>query len=188
MPKFFDKAMTPMYRSYFEQCQTAFYYMSYQDYGESQGLRDYYAGIEPEDSTDAAEWIDWRRVLNSQGKKFDRVTVVRQPLTPYMRFLLEWGFNKTILVDSVGVIEVDEDQDWTRELGLSEHEDFWLLDSNVLVIQYHDVSTGDFRYGMILDLDDPDDWRYRNVVAEACRIRDTARRLSTPYEEYMKAS
>ncbi|WP_369689890.1 DUF6879 family protein, partial [Nocardiopsis alborubida] len=101
----------------------------------------------------------------------ERVHVVTQPLSDYLRYEMEWGYDFNIVAgEDVRIIETETPSD----LPFATHEDFWLFDdTHVVLMRYEDDGT---QIDRIL-LEDVD-------VSEYISRKDTALRLGTPYEHY----
>jgi len=66
-----------------------------------------------------------------------RVHVVEQPLTDYLRFQFEWGYELTVPVgEDVGIIDLST----TPNPGLPD-EDFWLYDDYVVRLLFNTDGT-----------------------------------------------
>ncbi|WP_017239516.1 DUF6879 family protein [Streptomyces sp. SS] len=121
-----------------------------------------------------AEPLDaWREnvaAARAEGKRFERVRLVDEPLTEGQRFLLDSG---------LGNVDAGED---IRNLPRAEAErlnlpdyDFWLFDSRILARFVFDED--DTTLGVILS-EDPAD------IAAACQARDAAWHHAPPTREY----
>jgi hypothetical protein len=101
----------------------------------------------------------------------ERVHVVTPPLSDYLRYEMEWGYDFNIVAgEDVRIIETRD----PSELPFAAHEDFWLFDdTHVVLMRYEEDGT---QIDRVL-LEDAD-------VAEYVARKNTALRLGTPYEQY----
>lgn len=110
----------------------------------------------------------------SAGRKFGRVHVLVEPLSPYMRFELTRGYAAGVAGGER--IRVVPTEGWS-ETWLP-REDFWLFDEVVVVHMYYDED-GRFVGGEI-DTDDV-------VVTERVRRMLVAQNASIPLSDYLLA-
>jgi hypothetical protein len=107
------------------------------------------------------------------GKLMQRVHVVEEPLSDYLRYELGWEYEHTVAAgEDVRLIPVAVGQ-WPE--GLPCH-DYWLFDSSLLVAMYY-KDDGAFSAAEIID--DP------KKLVQANYWRDMAVALSTPYHSYL---
>ncbi len=149
----------------------------YRDPEEDEALARYLAGS-PEDPDYLASrdyWLDGTiRTAVDAGRRFARVRVVPEPLTPYLRFgLYHCRFN----------VDAGEDicylaRDRANELDLPGH-DFWLFDHERLALLW--FTTDDRLLGAQLVTE-------TTVVRQHARWLDLAEAHATAYRDYLAAA
>jgi hypothetical protein len=111
----------------------------------------------------------------SNGKRMERVHVVVEPLSDYMRFELLWGYLGNVTAgERIGVIPVEGDK-WPRELPGYGH-DYWLLDSRILAALHYDHEG---RFVAVDLIDNP------AQIVQANAWRDAALHRSISCEQYI---
>ncbi len=148
----------------------------YRDPEEDEAFARYLAGS-PEDPGYVASrdsWLDSTiRVGIEAGRRFARVRVVPEPLTPYLRFgLYHCAFN----------VDAGEDirylaRDRANALDLPGH-DFWLFDGERLALLW--FTTDDRLLGAQISTEP-------TVVRQHTRWLDLAEAHATPYRDYLAA-
>jgi hypothetical protein len=118
-------------------------------------------------------WLDAVRANIASGRRYQRVRVVPEPLTDYLRYALR-GTRQTV--------KAGEDirylpRSLANELELPDH-DFWLCDDRRLALLHF---TADDRPLGALVVTEPD------VVAQHRSWLDLAAEHATPYAEYLTA-
>ncbi|KAA5836169.1 hypothetical protein F1721_07515 [Saccharopolyspora hirsuta] len=94
---------------------------------EQENLRRWRAG-EPKPEGHNAGWHETVRSLVSAGKAIGRVRTVRQPLTEYQRYQLDWGIPGNIAAgEDIRVLDLTD-----LDLDLPA-QDFWLFDDSLVV-------------------------------------------------------
>jgi hypothetical protein len=107
------------------------------------------------------------------GKIQQRVHIVAEPLSQYMRFELTWSYGPNVDAgEDIGIIPVRAGE-WPSELP---HEDYWLFDSSKLYVMRYEMD------GTWLGAEPVDDPRR---IVEACRWRDAALCQATPWQDYI---
>ncbi|KUP95553.1 DUF6879 family protein [Thermobifida cellulosilytica] len=139
---------------------------------EDDEYRRFLAGEKrPESELHTDEWL--RRVSGyvASGRRLQRVHVITPPLTEYLRYEFEWGYDFNVRVgEEIGIIDTTE----APELSFPAHEDFWLFDDkHVVLMRYEEDGTQIDR----LLLEDVD-------VDEYIARKDAALAMATPYQEY----
>jgi hypothetical protein len=119
------------------------------------------------------EWTGMVRHAVTAGKTFQRVHVVTEPLTDYMRYELEWWYGPN--VEAGEDIRILPAPPSGRGPLLPSH-DYWLFDSRHLWVMAYDAE-GQFLYAE--HVDDP-----AQVVSHAY-WRDAALHYAIPYARYM---
>jgi hypothetical protein len=119
------------------------------------------------------QWISMIRDAVQAGKVFQRVHVVVEPLTDYLRYELGWSYPPNVDVGEDIRILPTQPGSWP---SLPRH-DYWLFDSRDLwVMEY--AEDGAFRW--IEQISDP-----AEIVRHAC-WRDAALHMAVPYRDYMR--
>ncbi len=121
-------------------------------------------GIEP--------WV--RQVARGTeiGKRFQRVHVVLEPLTDYIRFECAWSYRDTVAAgEDVRIISATAES-WPDGIP---HLDYWLFDSSQLVRMIYNLE-GEFTYAELVD--DPAE------IMRANLWRDRAVYLSRPFRQF----
>jgi hypothetical protein len=112
------------------------------------------------------------RAAAMAGKRWERVHVVRPPLSDYLRFEFEYGYTRSEQAgEGCHILEVAE----------GEHApvpalDFWLVDDKAAVLMHYDAE------GRVLDRElvtDPD------AVGDLCRRRDLTLQLAVPFRVWL---
>ncbi|TQN32224.1 hypothetical protein FHX37_2174 [Haloactinospora alba] len=106
------------------------------------------------------------------GRRYERVHVVTEPLTDYVRFECAWGYRRSIASgEDVRILPVTEG-DWPDGLP---HLDFWLFDSRQLLWMNFAEDSSLVSTELV---DDPE-W-----IVAANTWRDHAMQRSIPFVEY----
>lgn len=143
------------------ECQT-----EYREPHEATAFRQFLAGEEP-DMSFTTEWLANVRRATTEGRQFQRVRALTDPLTDYLRFEMAAAPANAEAGEDIRVLTADD----TRRLGLPEH-DFWLFDDAVVAIMHFDEQ------GMIAaELVEDED-----VVARHRKWRDIAWENAAPFE------
>lgn len=110
---------------------------SYGNSGEDPALAAFLAG-QPHLITPAKRaWTALVRERTAAGCVMQRVHVVTEPITDYLRFELTWGYQPNVEAgEDIGIIPVTVGQLWPPELP--ELTDFWLFDLSVLYALRYD--------------------------------------------------
>ena len=96
-----------------------------------------------------ADWLDGVRVATAAGKRFERVRVLTEPLTDYLRFEMAVAEHNAAAGEDVRTLDERE----ARTLGLPQRHDFWIFDDERVAI-LHFSPTG--RLLKVEIRDDPD--------------------------------
>jgi hypothetical protein len=114
------------------------------------------------------------------GKVFQRVHVVREPLTDYLRYELGWSYQPNVEAGEDIRILVAQPGSWpmsARGEILPELKDYWLFDSSDLwVMEYADNGA----FVSIEQVTEP------AMIVTAARRRDAALHQAIPYRDYMR--
>ena len=140
---------------------------------EAEELRRFLTGEPPTGTPPNQAWCDEVRAGIGRGVAYQRVHVVREPLSDYVRFECARGYPASVDAgEDVRIVALGPGATWPD--GVPRH-DLWLFDGRHRVDVTYDES-GAFVEGEITD--DAD------AVAEACRARDIAVSLSVPFVAY----
>ena len=119
---------------------------------------------------------DWQRMISrhtAAGRPLQRVHIVREPLTDYLRYELGWSYPPNVDVGEDIRILPTQPGRWP---ALPRH-DYWLFDSSDLwVMEY--AEDGAFRW--IEQVDAP------AVIVRHAYWRDAALHQAIPYRDYMR--
>jgi hypothetical protein len=119
-----------------------------------------------------APWLERVAAATGAGRQLQRVHVVTEPLSPYLRYEMD-GYRHTVAAgEDVRILPRPQ----ARALELPE-EDFWLFDDGPVARMRYD------REGAYLAaelIEEPD------AVACYCRWRDVALQAATPYARYVE--
>jgi hypothetical protein len=141
----------------------------YSDPQEVEPLRRFLAG-EPPDDTWFMDWYEDVSGWTSDGKRMERVRVVTEPLSEYIR----WEMDLVRLNSAAGEDIRYLPRARAKELGLPD-EDYWLFDSRrVAVLRIDDDGV---RLGVEV-IDDPAE------VVKRCYWRDAAWHYAIPWSRY----
>ena len=144
----------------------------YDDESEHEPFRRFLAG-EPADDSWMAEFCDTVRAWYAEGKRLQRVRVVTEPHSDYVR----WSMTVARLNTEAGEDIRYLSRTTARELDLPD-EDFWLFDSRrVAILRYDDA-------GRLLGAELSDD---PAEVAKRSRWRDVAWRHAIPWRQYTRS-
>jgi hypothetical protein len=102
----------------------------YEEPGESGALRSFLAGQEPAVYPGMEAWLAIVRGAVAAGKVMQRVHVVSEPLTDYLRFEIGWSYQLTAAMG--------EDIRISRAAAALPSTDYWLFDSRALARMHYD--------------------------------------------------
>ena len=118
-------------------------------------------------------WVSMIKEAVAAGKAFQRVHVVREPLTDYLRYELGWSYLPNVEAGEDIRILPAEPGRWPE---LPRH-DYWLFDSRDLwVMEY----TEDGTFRSVEQVDDP------AAIVRHAYWRDAALHQAVPYRDYMR--
>lgn len=139
---------------------------------EDEEFRRFLAG-EPRPDKELADspWLHRVRGFTGSGRRVQRVHVVTPPLSDYLRYEMEWGYDFNIVAgEDVRIIETESPSD----LPFAANEDFWLFDDKHVVLMRYEPDGTQIDRLLLEDVD----------VADYVACKDTAMRMATPYEQY----
>ncbi len=139
----------------------------YDEPGEADALEAFLAGQQPEIYPGKKSWLEITRAAAAVGKVMQRVHVVAEPLTEYLRFSLGWSYP---LNAAAG-----EDIRITRAFTALPSADYWLFDSRAMArLNYNPAG----RLASVELEDDP------AAVVQAGYWRDVALHLAVPLRNW----
>lgn len=118
-------------------------------------------------------WADTIRGWHGEGKTFERVRMLTEPLTEYLRWMLDFTYVNVEAGEDIRWIE----QHRARELGAPDYDFYLFDDARVAIMHFdeHGVSGADL-------IDDPD------VVRQHQRWRDLVWPLAIRHNDYLAQS
>jgi hypothetical protein len=136
---------------------------------EAESLRCWREGKPPPAWQKEREWLTMVRDATTAGKSMQRVRVVRQPLSDYVRMEFDWGYPDNIAAgEDIRVVEV---KDAGGVPGMVDH-DYWLFDDRIAVrLEY----TADGSFIRPVEVSDVGPYR---------RCRDAAMRAAVSFTQY----
>lgn len=144
---------------------------------EIEEFRAYGAG-DPPPPPERRGGADWRRLLETgirAGKRFGRVHVVRSPLTDYLRYECEWGYQlNQPLGEDIRILDLAE----ASYAGELPPWDFWLFDDAAGVRLHYDAGEGSYLGAELVGAD---------VVPQLGRWRDELTAAALPFSDYWAA-
>lgn len=147
---------------------------TYAGSGEDEQLTAFLRGDPYSADTDEREWAAMLRANREAGKTQQRVHVIREPLTDYLRYELTWEYGPHAAAGE-DIRLIDATHRWPDDVP--DQPDFWLFDSCEL---------------FFLDYDPDSGWQGAGhstepvVIADACLVRDAALHQSTPWDDYIR--
>lgn len=154
---------------------TAFRLETLQTYAsdtETELFREFLDRGEARVTEDLVSWGAELRSGIAAGRRYERVHVVTEPLTDYVRFECAWGYPHNVTAgENIRILPVNEGE-WPDGLP---HLDYWLFDSHQLLwMNFAEDSSL-----MSTELVDDPEW-----VVAANVWRDRAMQRSIPFSEY----
>ncbi|MGH3983773.1 MAG: DUF6879 family protein [Pseudonocardiaceae bacterium] len=147
----------------------------YRGSGEDDSIQAFLAGRTPQPHPGKQEWMALVGAAVRDGRTMQRVHVVTEPLTDYVRFEVAWSYAHSVSAgEDVRIIPLAECEPWPADVPLN---DFWLFD---------DTQLFGMRYGAdgtwigVAHLTDPD------AALVACQQREAAMRLAQPWAAYVR--
>ncbi len=147
---------------------------SYAGSGEDEELAAFAAG-HPQPHTPAGEeWTAMLAANHRAGKTQQRVHVVTEPISPYMRYELTWAYAPNVAAgEDVRIIPIQQGSEWPYGLP---RQDYWLFDSRDLYVMHYD---GGGTWLGVEHMEDPEQ------IVSACYWRDAALYRAVPWREYI---
>lgn len=120
------------------------------------------------------EWLNAVRSAVRSGRSVQRVHVVREPLTDYLRYELTWSYAPNAAAgEDIRIVPLPQGEPWPDALP---RQDFWLFDASQLYLQHYD-SRG--TWTGVEYVSDP------GRIVSACRWREAALHLGVPWVDYV---
>ena len=147
---------------------------SYAGSGEDEDLAAFAAGRPEPGSPEKDEWTAMIAANHRAGRIQQRVHVVTEPLTDYMRFELTWAYAPNVAAgEDIRIIPGYRDGEWPYPLP---QFDYWLFDSRDMYINRY---TEDGIWLGAEPVEDPDQ------IVSACHWRDAALYRAVPWRQYI---
>lgn len=139
-------------------------------------IRAFLAGRTPQPHPGKREWMTLTGAAIRDSRRMQRVHVVTEPITDYVRFEVAWSYAYSVAAgEDVRIIPVPEGQPWPSEIGTS---DFWLFDDTELFTMHYDA---DSTWTGVEHRRDP------AAASAACQVRDAALRCAQPWAAYVSS-
>lgn len=144
--------------------------------GEDDSIGAFAAGQTPQPHPGKREWMALVGAAVRDGRTMQRVHVVTEPITDYVRFEVAWSYAYSVAAgEDVRIIPVPKGTPWPPEIPTG---DFWLFDDAERFDMHYDAD------GMWTGVE----YRRDPVAASvACQVRDAALRLALPWAAYVSA-
>lgn len=136
---------------------------------EHESLRLFLSG-EPDPDRAVRPWLARMKAATQAGKRIERVRVVSEPHSDYVRWLLDGGPLNAEAGEDIRYLP----RPHAKEAGLPEY-DFALFDSRQLVLLHFDEHDRPLQHELVTD---------PAVVLRHCQWRDAAWHHAVPYAEY----
>lgn len=138
----------------------------YREPHEAEAFQQFLAGDTP-DMSFTTEWLANVRQATEAGRRFERVRVLTEPLTDYLRFEMFAAPGNAAAGEDIRVMSTTA----AAEHNLPDH-DFWLFDDELVAIMHFD-NHGMIAAELVADAD---------AVADHRRWRDIAWSHAAPFE------
>lgn len=164
----FERAEVNIFRLETLQC--------YGNSGEDPALAAFEAGESHLVTPAKREWVALIRDRTGAGCAMERVHVVEEPVTDYLRFELTWSYAVNVDAgEDIRILPVAPGGTWP--CGLPERTDFWLFDFSVLYALRYDQDGSWVAAEQVTEL---------SAIRQACRWRETAIALGVPWRLYIE--
>ena len=149
---------------------------SYAGSGEDEAFTAFLAeAAQPPLDADDLDYLGSVRAARQRGARWQRVHVIREPLTDYLRFELTWEYGPNVDAgEEVGLVVVGADEPWPHDLP--QERDFTLIDSRILFEQVYAPD------GVWLGIEEVTNG---DRIAQARRWRDVALRRAQSWASYV---
>lgn len=146
----------------------------YRSSGEDAALAAFLAGRPWPASPGHEQWQAMVRANIAAGRRMQRVHVVSEPLTDYLRLELTWGYAVNADAgEDIGVIPVREGEGWPVDVP---RQDYWLFDSQELWLMAYDSQGTWLGQRLVTD---------PQTVLAACFWRDAALHQAVSWRDYI---
>lgn len=150
---------------------------SYGNSGEDADFEAFVNGRPKPPNPDHEQWQEIVSANTAAGRTMQRVHVVTEPLTDYLRLELTWGYGPNAAAgEDIRIIPVREGEQWP--VDVPEATDFWLFDSRELLVMAYAED------GTWLGVDRVTD---PGRIVLACHWRDAALHQAVPWTRYVSA-
>jgi hypothetical protein len=141
---------------------------------EEEPIRRFLANEPPPADPDKEQWLAFIRAAVGAGKLMQRVHVVVEPLSPYLRYELAWEYSCNVAAgEDVRIVAIQAGS-WPNEMP---RHDYWLFDSRTLCVMDYDDE------GRLLGADLVDD---PGEIVQHNAWRDAALHQGVPYRDYVR--
>ncbi|MGH3766177.1 MAG: DUF6879 family protein [Pseudonocardiaceae bacterium] len=158
-------------------CHSCFRLETLQRYGasgEDDSIRAFLAGRSPQPHPGKREWLELVSAAIQDARIMQRVHVITEPLTDYVRFEVAWSYAHNVAAgEDIRIIPLREGQPWPSAIP---RDDYWLFDDTELFAMRYDAA------GEWIGVENLAD---QATVQAACRARDAALRLAQPWAAYV---
>jgi hypothetical protein len=145
---------------------------AYEESSETAALASFIAGREPDIYPGRRAWLERVRAAADADKVMQRVHVVAEPLSDYLRFEIGWAYGQS--QDAGEDIRIL--QAVNAPAIVAEAADYWLFDSRTLVRMEYDNRGRLARLHRAID---------PGEIVAACYTRDAALHYAVPYDAYV---
>lgn len=166
----------PAFRDLFDTFQYTAYRLetlpAYDVAYEEDSFKRFLQKRERGDNPSIGPWAERVRKVRPLGKRFQRVHIVSEPLTDYLRFEFAWSYRDSFAAgEDIRILR----SDLVKVPAEAQLADYWLFDSTTLV---------SMRYKPDGQFDSAEITEEPAGVITANRARDAAVSLSIPFGEY----
>lgn len=140
---------------------------------EQEDFRRWMAGEhldKDKEASDRKPWLDKMRAATRAGKRIERVRVVTEPISDYIRFEIEGTDLNLAAGEDIRYLP----RQHPAAAQLPGH-DFWLFDSRQVVLMRFDEESRPLPYELVTDAE---------TVVRHCFWRDAAWHHAIPHEQY----
>lgn len=119
------------------------------------------------------DWVDLVGAASAAGKTLQRVHVLHPPLTPYLRFELEWFYPFNAQAgEQIHILDHPDPKSLFPNLPFG---DFWIFDDSVVVKMEYDADGRFLAPSRVSD----------DTIASYSQCRTIALEASIPFSEYL---
>lgn len=148
---------------------------SYAGSGEDAALAAFQADQpQPPLSADDLAYLRAVAAARQRGAVWQRVHIVREPLSEYLKFELTWEYGPNVEAgEGIGIVSIGPDTHWPSTWDV---QDFWLFDDDTLFAPRYD---GSRTWLGLEDVRDP------ARIRHARQVRKAALESAEPWREYV---